>query len=303
MNPAIFGIKPVGRSWTKNQISTSATDAYYDICWNGSTYLIVGTSGASARVLTASAPSGTWTTRSSSPYSGSTLTGCISNGSRFVAVGSAGIIYSNDSGVTWNAATASGAFQGVAWNGSIFVAVGSGSNIATSTDGITWTTRTSPAGGWYHVSYGGGLFVVVGAGGALATSPDGITWTSRTSGTSDTLYRVVYKAGVWLAVVNNAAGKIIYSFNGLSWSLVTLPAGSEYLLCATVHKNWFLTAGQASALTPNEIWRSISGLTNGWTSSTTGVPSNSLIRSIMSDGTNIISVYNDTSDNGVLISS
>lgn len=119
-----------------------------------------------------------------------TMKGCISNGSRVVAVGtnSAGtacvIQTSDDVGLSWTsrtpAATSSTSFTRVTWTGSVFVAVGFSGEVQTSPDGVTWTKRT-PAGGFsghfFDVKYTGGAVIAVGNSAEIQTCrPDGTGW-------------------------------------------------------------------------------------------------------------------------------
>lgn len=314
MNPAIFGVKPVGLSWTKNQITTAGSPVYHDISYNGTAFVITGNNGGSgAVILSATNPASTWTSRSP-VTSAANLYAVANNGSRFVAIGSTSAnpgVYSDNNGATWALnGIHQASWRGLCYGGGQFVAVattGGGTPLAsTSTDGgATWTSRTIPTADWQDVWYDNGLYVAVGGSGAIATSPDGITWTSRTSGTTDDLLRVRYKSGVWCAVGALPAGgaaRVLVSYDGITWGNQTLPTQAENFNGLCAHKNWFLATPQASTYVA-QIWRSISGLSNGWSSSASGIPSSADIRSIVSDGTNIVATYNASSDHGVLISS
>ena len=306
MNPAIFGVKPVGLSWTKNQITTAGR-VFYDIAFDGTNYMIIGDNlSSTAYGYFTTNPAGAWTQRTL-PGLGSSVKGCATNGSRFVSVGNGSVVnYTDNAGVSFtNAACPLGSWRKVNYGGGQFVAVGESSGCMTSPDGATWTSRTISTGDWRDVFYGNGLYVAVGRSGAIATSPDGITWTSRTSGTTDALYRVRYKSGVWCAVgapLAGGAARVLVSYDGITWSNQTMPAQAENFNGLCSHKNWFLATPQATTYVA-QIWRSISGLSNGWSSSASGIPSSVEIRSIVSDGTNIVATYNESSDHGVLISS
>lgn len=310
MNITDFGVKTVGVSWAKNQISTAAAHTYYDICWNGTVFLLVGNNGGGSPIAyTASNPLGTWTSRSlgtgAHPY------GCASNGSRLVVVAdsASSAAYSDNNGVSWSSGSIHAAsWRGVCFGNGQFVAVantGGGTPLAaTSADGITWTSRTIGTADWEDVFYGGGLYVAVGRAGAISTSPDGITWTPRTSGTTDNLYRVRYKAGVWLAVgapAAGGAGRALLSYDGITWTDQTLPAQAERLNGLCVHKNWFLATPLASTYSA-QVWRSIGGLSGGYSSGATGIPSSCDMRGIASDGVNIVALYNASGDHGVVVS-
>lgn len=314
MNPAIFSVKPVGLSWTKNQITAVGSPVYYDISYNGTAFVITGNNGGgSAVILSATNPASTWTSRTP-VTSAAHLYAVANNGSRFVAIGGTSAnpgVYSDDNGATWALnGIHSASWRGLCYGGGQFVAVantGGGTPLAsTSTDGgATWTSRTIPTADWEDVFYGNGLYVAVGQNGAIATSPDGITWTSRTSGTTDVLYRVRYKAGLWLAVGapgGGGAATILTSPDGITWTNVTSPANAETFQGLCVHKNWFIAGTQASTYS-GQIWRSISATNPTWKSSTTGVPSSCNVRGIASNGSQIVALYNASGDNGVLVSS
>lgn len=104
----------------------------------------------------------------------------------FCAVGSEGIVCS-DNGIDWTPVPMPGlSFQCVCWSPELdlFVAVGD-NNVATSPDAVTWTPRIPAAAYlWKSVCWSPekNLFVVVAAESqdfACMTSPDGITWTLR----------------------------------------------------------------------------------------------------------------------------
>ena len=324
MNPTIFGIKPVGVTWTRNIISTNNAEDYYDICWNGTAYLIVGSIGATGLIYTAATPGGTWTSRTF-PIAISCFYACATDGSRFVTIGSTSStpsVYSNNNGATWIASgIANRAWRGLCYGGSQFVAVsdsasaGGANGAATSSDGITWTSRTIQDEAWEDVFYGGSLYVAVGKSGAISTSPDGITWTARTSGTTDTLRRVRYKSGVWCAVGGPGGGggtaRVLTSFDGTTWTNQSMPVTAENFEGLAAHKNFFIASPNLKTTYNVNIWRSISGISGGWSAANPSVSaslidSNCPMFAIMSDGTNIITTFNNGnpgSNQGVLISS
>jgi hypothetical protein len=128
---------PITTYWTPEIV--------YSAAWNGSIYLITGSTG-----IAATSPDGvTWTYR----------LGLRST--------------------TWG--TLSTAFA-MALNGSTFLVAGGVGRVATTTDGITWTYQAGLAStGWSTTNvnsaiWTGSLYVVIGVN-KYATSPDGITWT------------------------------------------------------------------------------------------------------------------------------
>ncbi len=309
MNPAIFSVKPAGLSWAANIINSSGLSInYLDICWNGTTFTIVGNKSGGGHILTATNPSGTWTEQTF-PISVNGFWACATNGSRIVTIGDGATnpgVYSDDNGATWTTSSIQNrTWRGLCFGNGLFMAVANGSDGASSTNGITWTSRSMTGSGWEDVFYGGGQYIAVGLSGKIATSPDAITWTDRTSGTTDDLYRVRYKAGLWCAVGEppaTGAARVLLSTDGITWTNQTLAATAENFLGLAVHRNFFIATPRASAYSAR-AWRSISGQAATWASATTGTPTNALIRSVASNGVNVVAAYNVTNNHGVLISS
>jgi hypothetical protein len=196
-------------------VSSSSTQLVVTVPAGASTGKIKVTNGltlanvlsASNFTVTGSAPSNTWTQRSS--------------GSAFI-------------------------LNTVTYGNGLFLAGGMGYTILSSPDGITWTSRSSssnkqPDANYYSVnslawSSASNLFIAVGDGGSpnpplLATSPDGITWT-RASLAADTY------SGSWLSDVTADSngitavgqGYIFYSTDGSTWSRQAIPSGMSATL-------------------------------------------------------------------------
>ena len=177
-----IAISADGVAWT-GLGSAIFTTAGYRVTWNGSRWIAVG---AGTNGIAYSPDGYTWVGLGTGVLS--TGYAVAWNGTRFVAGGTAKIVYSAD-GISWITATTSiftGTCYAVAWNGSRFVAGGTGTNsLAWSTDGITWnglgtTTFSSTV---YGIAWNGTRFVAVGAGttNTIAYSADGITWTGTGS--------------------------------------------------------------------------------------------------------------------------
>jgi hypothetical protein len=302
MNPAIFGIKPVAGTWTKNLIANTGGSAprSRDIAYSGSAYMSVGITSTSFNIFTATNPTSTWTQRTPSSIFG-IPTGVASNGSRFVVVsrpnggGTGGILYTDDDGASFTNVSSFGSlWNAVCYGNSLFVAVSETTAAATSTNGSSWTARTLSFTDAQSVWYGNGLYVAVGFSGAIATSPDGITWTNRTSGTTAELYCVRYKRGVWLAVgyTGGGASVALTSFDGITWATQTLPGGVWYPSKIGVFKNWFVVG---SDITTSTMYKSIGGLTGGWTA--TGSATNS-VGPIVSDAPLLVRWYAEAGGGG-----
>jgi len=172
------------------------------------------------------------------------------------------------------AGTGSGYYE-IAYNGSnLYVAVGSAGQLYTSADGLTWTSRTSGFGAnnIYGVGYGNGLFVAVGQNGTMTTSTDGITWTARTANMStNQIYAVTYANSLWVAVgagggTTNTGG-ITYSTDGLTWTRKSqsLTVGADYYDVTWNGTNWIVGANTS---TNNHLYASTPSGT--WTAGSTG---------------------------------
>jgi hypothetical protein len=75
----------------------------------------------------------------------------------------------------------------VAWSGSRYVAVGSGGMIVSSADGLSWNVENSPTtNSLYGVTWSGSRFIAVGVESTALVSPDGISWTSVVGGPTAT---------------------------------------------------------------------------------------------------------------------
>jgi len=140
----------------------------------------------------------------------------------------------SDDGITWTAASASGArdWRDVVWADTLrlFVAVafggGTSGQVMTSPDGITWTARTSSQdNNWGAITWANAitLLVAVAESGTnrVMTSPDGITWTNRTAAAANTWRDVDWsqELGQFAAVSSDgSANRIMTSPDGITWT-------------------------------------------------------------------------------------
>jgi hypothetical protein len=113
----------------------------------------------------------------------------------------------------------------VAFGNNLFVAVGmsrtSSSGVAISPDGANWSIPPSVPGSTSGaflegVSYANGIFLAVGLKGTILTSLDGTNWVQRTSGSTDTLQKVAYGKGTYVAV-GWLNGSVLTSTDGITW--------------------------------------------------------------------------------------
>ncbi len=108
----------------------------------------------------------------------------------------------------------------LASSGSAFVAVGDSGQIFSSADGVTWTKRaTGTTWTLWNVLWGKNQFVAVGDSGTILTSPDGTTWTARSSWTTPSLYTAVWGANKYIAYGLNYTAAT--SSDGISWTVST----------------------------------------------------------------------------------
>jgi len=186
----------------------------------------------------------------------------------FVAVGGNTVLVSSD-GLTWNEYTPPTGFSSysITFGNGIFVAVDSNPNsVFISNNGISWTEVTLPSSTTFtDITYGGGLFVVVGYSGTVVTSPDGTSWTLETSGTTNTLWQVIYGAGPGVYVIVGASGTVLTSPNGHAWT-VQASGISQTLMTVGYGNNLFVTSGSNSSSDAGHIWTSPTGIT--WTEQT-----------------------------------
>lgn len=145
--------------------------------------------------------------------------------------------------IAWAAGTMSA--QLGAWGvtyGDKFVAIGNGGTTGdawTSTDGVTWTQQASMprngSNGWVGPAWNGSRYVCVAQNNAptVAYSSDGMTWTTAANmPTTDTWIGVVYGAGVFSCVVDNAATTpslaAAYSTDGITWHSTAMPSAQNW---------------------------------------------------------------------------
>jgi len=166
------------------------------------------------------------------------------NGTRYVSIGTGGLIaYSTDLNA-WTVATSvtTNLLEGLTYGGGKFVAVGEKGTVVTSTDGISWTAQTSGnTNDLKSVAYGNSTYVAVGSKGTVITSSDGTTWTTRTFDNVD-LRAVAFGNSKFVAV--GTSGTIwVSTSNGVGWNDYTWPTGLA--LNAVIYANSkYVAAGE-----------------------------------------------------------
>lgn len=156
--------------------------------------------------------------------SGARLFSVLFDGTRFIAAGPRGQIYSSDDGATWQNARPADAgdgdvnslSSGAFGNGSV-VFVGDRGQVMAAASGSSWAWRTITEGGepvWLrHVVYAQGQFVAVGEVGSNESprvyySVDGVSWTRGSLSTTSPdvnqtlggLFRIAYFGGRFVAI-------------------------------------------------------------------------------------------------------
>lgn len=219
------------------------------------------------------------------------------NGTRFVAVGESGGIYTSTTGTgTWTRRTSPTAqiLLAVAWSGIQFCSVGVAGAIITSPDGITWTLQTSgSANNLAAVTWDAtnSQFVVVGSTQTVLTSPDGVTWTTRTYGTTTTIRGVA--AGTSIIVAVGVSGGIKTSPTGVTWTTRTSGVATElYNVIWDATNSRFVAVGASGV-----ILTSSDGAT--WAPQTSGIAT--FIRNVSWNAT--AAAYRAVGDGGVILGS
>jgi len=241
-------------TWTA--LPALGTGALNSVAFNGTYLCTVGDAGAIYRAaynyeIAGGAPTWAAPTTLPSPAVTSNLVSVISDGARFLALGSDGtVLYSSDtSGLSWSKAAptypislAGVTLHSLAYGGGVYVAVGSGGNVFYTSSLATATpvwTLASPATAneLFQVRYLNGGFFAVGANGAIVSSADAVTWHLQTSPTANTLRAVAFGGVPGAAYYFLAVGD-----NG---TIVSLSDNSVANLSAQAN-TWTLQVGNAS---------------------------------------------------------
>lgn len=209
-----------------------------------------------------------WTSRTSPTTS--TLLDITWSGSKFVAVGMAGVIVTSNDGVNWVSRDSgfNTPLAAVIWDGSQFVVVGG--IVLTSADGIAWTGH--PAGpdadDLNAVAWSGSIYVT---GGSLSGdtrmlwSDDAVTWHATTSLIlpNRTITDIAWSGTRFVATArflssSNAATTVMTSTDGLNWNESVVTNGSVSLLSICWTGSQFMAAGAGG-----DVFSSPDGIT--WT--------------------------------------
>jgi hypothetical protein len=153
-----------------------------------------------------------------------TISSVAWSGSRFVAAGSAGGIYTSPDGVAWSTRSSGTTLPliGTACSPVRCVVVGAGGLVYASADGVTFSTQATALAlnnAMQAAIWTGSQFLATGGGSGIATSPDGLSWVVQRSGGTDN-----YVAATWTGSQFGVVGfsgsdnVVLTSAGGITWT-------------------------------------------------------------------------------------
>lgn len=149
----------------------------------------------------------------------------------------------------------------------LWVAVGTAGQVWTSPDAVTWTFRSvGISTALRAIEYANNLLVIVGNNGVILTSTNGTSFTSRTSGLTGVLISVAFYNGVWLTAESSGTnGAARSTDNGASWQLASIAGGSPVRIFTG--SNMFIAVLQGgttwqSATGSNGSWTQVTAFTS-----------------------------------------
>lgn len=189
------------------------------LVWGGNIYVLAGHTADNTGILYSSTDGATWVERRRAPRAGIGLVDVAWDGTRFIGVGSIGVVQTTPDGINWNRETGqevtAEALITVAASPELALAIGGPAGehlvIGSADHGVTWDDRGSfPSGASIRqLAWTGKYFVAVGDGGRVYTSQDGFEWMAENSGvTADLLDVVANGPGV---VVTGKSGTLLVS--------------------------------------------------------------------------------------------
>lgn len=216
-----------GITWSAG--NTGTVNPINDITYDGTQFVGVGNLGT---VITSS-DGLNWTAQNSGV--GTNFSTVANSGSALVAGGT--VVRRSTDGVNWTVPTnppTGASYYNVGCGAGKFVAVTSAGTIFTSTDGNTWSEQTSPVSTSLNaVKFGAGKFVATGDNGVILESSDGVTWTSSTSGTSGALAKGGYGNGSFVFPIYDTSGQVVVS-SGSGGNNVATVSGTDSLADITL---------------------------------------------------------------------
>lgn len=139
----------------------------------------------------------------------------------------------------------------VTWNGSKFVAVGTGGLVLTSTDGSTWSkVRLINQPSLVSIIYDGRQFIAVDENRSIAFSSDGSNWSFQNINTKNYLTRIVFTGEKYIII---GFGETILTSNDCkNWQSAS--EKTKYFICgaATNNKLTVMVGGNGIILTSSD---------------------------------------------------
>jgi len=194
----------------------------------------------------------TWT-MGTLPTGATPIHGMIA-GTRLIALGEGGHLYSSTNGTTWTASTVSGVAGNLnagAYGDSHYVGIGDNGYIIESGDGVAWASgQVIAIGGvgvdMHGITWTGSQFVAVGDSAAISTSPDGTTWSAlKTSAITGALRSVAVSSSGTIVVVGDNG--IETSTDGSTW-VARNASGVAVLDGVTFGNGSFVAVGTSSTV-------------------------------------------------------
>jgi photosystem II stability/assembly factor-like uncharacterized protein len=221
---------------------------------------------------------------------------------KLVAVGDmATIVYSADTGKTWNSSNdilgfASETFDGINFINDKFYATSwgnSGGSLLQSSDALNWTEakKLSSLNGYFNFIYGDSVYLAVGDNGSIKLTSDLVNWNEYFASNSITLYDIVYCKGLYVAVGSDSvftSGGLFWSDSGLTWNSVSF-APNVSLFGVTCGDNEFIAVGSSGL-----ILKSNDGKT--WAMTGSSVTNSILLHPIYANGKYLV-----VGDNGTVV--
>jgi len=204
-----------------NKVFPAPKWEFYSAFWDGSAFLVGGSTGLLLEGFKYENTDWVWVERSDSlrPW----LWDICRIGTTFLAVGNRGTIMTSTDGVQWTtelvpSEALGSVLLGVGGSEDTFVAVGSSGTILTSTNAVEWSIVIPPpvTNDLQGITFWKGRFFATGGGGKVLTSADGRAWALHTtlgnnflSGIAGTTDRLV---------VVGQQGAIFTTADGNSWT-------------------------------------------------------------------------------------
>jgi photosystem II stability/assembly factor-like uncharacterized protein len=221
---------------------------------------------------------------------------------KLVAVGDmATIVYSADTGKTWNNSNsghgfASESFDGIYFFNEKFYATswqGTRGSLLESSNALDWEEKKNfnSSKGYYKFVYGDNAYLAVGDNGSIQFSNDLINWLEYTASNTINLFDIKYCRGVYVTVGSNSdytGGDLFWSNTGLTWSSGSF-APNVPLFGVACGDSEFIAVG-----TSGLILKSIDGKT--WSVTGSGVTDNTLYYPIYANGKYLV-----VGDNGTVV--